>query len=351
MEKGAAALLEWFVAQGRDLPWRTPFPRDPYRVLVAEVMLQQTQVDRVLPLYRRFLERFPTLQALADADLEAVLEAWSGLGYYRRGRTLHAAARAIAAAGRWPRRREELLALPGLGPYTAAALAAFAFAGEDPPVDGNVARVAARVLALDAPVGSHRLLAAAEEWGRQLYRHLPRPELWEALMDLGARLCRPLAPACGECPLAPHCQAFQRGQAAAYPVLRPRRRRETHRWVALWLTNWEGRVLVRRVQEGQVLGGLWLPPFTPLGHHQAPAPAAAALLAEVGGQGQLRPAPSVTHSITFRTITVLPFIGRCRDSHAAEMSQGLWVDPQNPGVPTSSLTRKLFLACPGTPGG
>ncbi len=333
------------MAQQRQLPWRTPFPRDPYLVLLSEVMLQQTQVHRVTPLFRRFVENFPTLEALAKATEAEVLAAWSGLGYYRRARALHAAARAIHAAGAWPTTRETLHALPGLGPYTAAALAAFSFGGSDPPVDGNVTRVAARVLALNAPASSVRLRREAERWARQLHRHAPTPATFEALMELGARICRPKLPSCDRCPLAAICAAHASNASDRYPLPSSRRPRETHRWVALWLVRRDGRVLLHRRGEGQLLSGLWLPPIRELVDSQEPKAAAAALLNTLGLEARLTPGKPISHSITHRDITVFPFLAKCDLTQVAENSELAWVPPDDPGVATSSLTHKLSLAC------
>lgn len=338
-------LLRWFETHQRQLPWRTPFPRDPYLVLLSEVMLQQTQVHRVAPLFRSFVERFPTLAALAKAAEAEVLAAWSGLGYYRRARALHAAARAIHAAGAWPDTAEALRALPGLGPYTAAALAAFSFGGSGPPVDGNVARVAARVLALDAPTGSARLRHEAERWARELHRDAPTPATFEALMELGARICRPRVPSCYHCPLAAACAAHACDAADRYPLPRPRRQRQAHRWVALWLARRDGRVLLHRRGEGQLLGGLWLPPIRELVDSQEPEAAAAVLLHTLGLEARLTPGEPIAHSITHRDITVFPFLANCDLTQVAEYSELAWVTPDDPGVATSSLTHKLRLVC------
>lgn len=344
MHELTRGLLGWFDKHHRSLPWRTPFPRDPYVVLLSEVMLQQTQIQRVVPLFRRFLSRFPTLAALAAAAGDDVLAAWSGLGYYRRARALHAAAREIVAAGTWPTSCRQLVRLPGFGPYTAAAVAAFCFNGSDPPVDGNVARIAARVLAFDAPARSGRLTRAAERWARDLHRADPTPRTFEALMELGALICRPLSPACGRCPLAQGCAANARGSPARYPAAR-RRERQAVRCVALWLTRHDGRVLLQRRAPEQLLGGLWLPPLRLLGADDSPAAAAASLLHGLGYLATLRPAPPVTHSVTYRDITVVPFRGHCETPQVAEAQELAWADPCASDLPTSTLTHKLRLTC------
>jgi A/G-specific adenine glycosylase len=345
-EKLAEPLLRWFSRGRRELPWRTGFPRDPYAVLVSEVMLQQTQVDRVAEAFPSFLRRFPSLEALAAAPEEDAVHAFSGLGYYRRARLLHASARAIVARGGWPRSAAELTVLPGFGPYTSAAVAAFAFAGGDPPVDGNVSRVTARLRALDLPMGSSALLAAGRELAAELHAETPTPEVWEALMELGATVCTPAAPRCGVCPLAGSCAALAAGTPLAYPGPRPARSRERQRWVAVWLQRQDGRVLLRRVDDGPLLAGLWLPPYAVLSEGTDPTSAARALAGEAGFAGTLSPAPAVRHGITHRDIRVLPYVATIPGNPVAEAMPGWsWQHPTAPALPTSSLLGKLAAAC------
>ena len=340
----AARLLEWFAANRRDLPWRGPFPRDPYRVLVSEVMLQQTQVERVAAGFGRFLERFPTVAALAAAAPDEVVAAFHGLGYYGRARRLHQAAAAVAAAGGWPRQRTALAALPGLGPYTAAAVAAFAFAGADPPVDGNVARVAARVLAAALPAGSPELLRRATALARELHDRESCPELYEALIELGATVCRPRRPRCPACPLAGGCAG--RGDPGRYPVARRQRSAEPVRWVALWLERADGQVLLRRVPDGRLLAGLWLPPLAAAAAGSDTAAVAAELAAACGFSGPLAAAGRVRHTVTHHRIEVASYRGRRPAGRVAELDPGVrFCDPASPGVPTSSLLGKLAGRC------
>jgi A/G-specific adenine glycosylase len=344
-------LVAWFGRTQRDLPWRGPFPRDPYRVLVAETMAQQTQVARVAPAFARFLERFPDLARLAAAPVDDVLAAFSGLGYYRRARLLHQTAQAVAARGSWPRTVAGLRALPGLGAYTAAALGAFAFGGDEPPVDGNVARVAARRGALALPLGGAALQRAGLDLGRALHRDAPEPTVFEALMELGATVCTPESPRCGECPLADGCAARQAGTPGRFPLPRPTRAREDHVWVALWLWRPDGAVLLRRVTDGPVLRGLWLPPYAPLRAGETLAAAATALARSHGHAGGLEARAPVRHGITHRRITVHPFAatvfaGRARDRAPPDEALG-WYDARTPGVATSALLGKLFRACAG----
>jgi A/G-specific adenine glycosylase len=250
------AILRWYTRSRRRLPWRDR--PEPYAVWVAEVMLQQTQVATVVPYYERFLERFPTVEALAEASLDEVLKAWEGLGYYARARNLHRAARTLRdrCGGRLPRDPEALRRLPGIGEYIAAAIASIAFGRPVPVVDGNVVRWLSRLVALEDPVdrppGRRRLKTLAEAL---LDRE--RPGDWnQASMELGALVCRPRDPRCGECPAARWCLAHRRGEPTAYPKRSPRRPIPTVE-VAVAVIRKEDRVLVtQRPPEGH-LGGLW----------------------------------------------------------------------------------------------
>lgn len=218
----AAALLRWYRRAGRDLPFRRTC--DPWAIWVAETVLQQTTVAAGVPRWERFLGRFPTVAALAAAGEREVLAEWSGLGYYARARNLHRAARLLASGGGGvPRTYEELAALPGVGPYTAAAVASIAFGVPVPLVDGNVARVLARLLAIpgDGRSGDSGR-AVREAAGALLDRRRPGDHN-QALMELGALVCLPRAPRCGECPLARRCRARATGLAGAFPAPRPRK--------------------------------------------------------------------------------------------------------------------------------
>lgn len=329
-------LLEWFSHNRRSFPWRTPFPRDPYLVLVSEVMLQQTQAIRVAELLPGFLERFPTLERLAAAEEEEAVAAFAGLGYYRRARLLHRLAREVSLRG-WPRDLRELAQLPGLGPYTAAAVAAFAFGKLTPPVDGNVCRVAARLLALDLPLGSPLLRARAAQLATGLAEQSGTPEVFEALMELGATVCTPAQPRCSTCPLASRCAAFQAGQPTAFPRPRPGRARETPTWVALWAENPAGEVLLQRIVEPP-LAGLWLPP---LDRGEGELEARAAALAQRAG---VCASPSfvgnVRHHITHRRITVVLFRAKVLPAVREADNRWRWAKP-SAFLPTSSLAAKL----------
>ncbi|MBL0946902.1 MAG: A/G-specific adenine glycosylase [Brevundimonas sp.] len=261
------ALMSWYGAHARALPWRMPpgsaARADPYRVWLSEVMLQQTTVPHATPYFEAFTTRWPTVEALAAAEDEAVMGAWAGLGYYARARNLLACARAVARdhGGVFPGTEEGLRALPGLGTYTAAAVAAIAFGRRAVVVDGNVERVLARLFTVETPLPKARpeLRALADAL-------TPEPEAFDpgdwaqALMDLGSRICRPRSPLCGECPLAGDCQARASGMPEAWPKKMakvPKPRREGVVWV---LVDGAGRVgLVKRPDKGLLGGMLALP--------------------------------------------------------------------------------------------
>jgi A/G-specific adenine glycosylase len=342
----ARRLLGWFQKVARPLPWRADLPRDPYRVLLSEVMAQQTQVERVVPAYAAFLARFPTVETLAAASTDQVLKAFTGLGYYRRARSLHDAAREVVAAGGWPATPEELRRLPGVGAYTAAAVAAFCFSGSEPPVDGNVARVAARVRAIPLPLGSAALARHARAFAAELYAQRRTALVFEALMELGAIVCTPAAPRCPACPLRPGCAAARADTPEAFPLPRPQRALEDHRWVAVWLTRSDGRVLLARVADRRLLAGLWLPPFAVLSDGSRPATVARSLASMAGHHGPLERAAPVTHSITHRRIEVMPFVGAWSAVRVGEKRPGWgWHDPDRLAVGTSTLLAKLRAVC------
>jgi A/G-specific adenine glycosylase len=251
-----APLSPWFDRVRRDLPWRAadldkPHP-DPYAVLVSELMLQQTQVATVVSYFTRWLERFPTAEALAEADEDAVHKAWEGLGYYRRARFLRAAAASVGAGG-WPGDLEGLAGLPGLGPYTAAAVGAIAFQWPTPALDGNAFRVLARLLLIEGDPKAHA--APLRSWlAPALTAHGPS-RMTQAIMELGATVCGP-SPACGACPLADRCGAHHAGRTAEIP---PTLKRPKPKASTLWLValEAEGHVLLHPPATTGLLAGLW----------------------------------------------------------------------------------------------
>ena len=245
------ALLAWYDREKRELPWRGT--QDPYRVWLSEIMLQQTRAEAVAPRYEAFLTRFPTVEALAAADEEAVLKAWEGMGYYSRARNLRRAAMEVVRRGGFPRSAKEWQKLPGVGAYTAAAVASIAFHEAAPALDGNQARVLSRLLAFEGTVDTPQRLRAQAE--ALIDRERPG-DYNQALMDLGSGVCTPRAPKCGLCPVAAFCAARAGGDAESYPHLPPPiARREVE--VTVVLAYLGGRVLVRRRPSKGLLAGLW----------------------------------------------------------------------------------------------
>ena len=255
----AEQLLAWYDRNGRELPWRQT--RDPYAIWVSEIMLHQTQVTTARPYYERFLRRFPTLPALAQAPLDDVLKAWEGLGYYGRARNLHAAARRMAAehGGRVPDDLAALRALPGIGEYTAGAILSIAYGQDLPAVDGNARRVLSRLFAITAEIGAadtQRTLA------RLAAESLPRGRAgdWnQAVMDLGATICVPKRPRCLACPLASACAAYRLGIQETLPAAAPRRATPHYQVAAgvIWQSPARERFLVAQRRPQGLLGGLW----------------------------------------------------------------------------------------------
>jgi A/G-specific adenine glycosylase len=336
------ALLRWYDRHRRDLPWRRT--RDPYAIWTAEVMLQQTRVAVAEPYWRAFLERFPTPAALARAPLSAVLRSWAGLGYYRRARALHEAARLVVRehGGRVPDDAAAFARLPGVGRYTTGAVLSIAFDRPLPVLDGNVARVLARLFALRAAVREPR--GAAMLWERAgALVPAARPGDWnQALMELGATLCAPRAPRCGACPLRRHCRALAEDRVAELPPVPVRRAAETVRLGVAWVER-RGRVLVVR-RAGPLLEGLWEPPAVELGTRASAARALRAQLAELGVRVKLaRTGRIVHHTITHHDIRAEVWRGAVEVGAAPALPRGVarWIDPSRPAVPLTALARKV----------
>jgi A/G-specific adenine glycosylase len=252
------SLLAWYDRHQRVLPWRAPPGRTTpaYAVWLSEIMLQQTTVKAVIPYFQTFLARWPTVQDLASAPLDDVLKVWAGLGYYARARNLHACAKAVAARpdGRFPTSEAELLELPGIGPYTAAAIAAIAYDHPTTPVDGNVERVVARLFAVTEPLpGSKKRL---NELARGLTPKQRAGDFAQASMDLGATICTPAKPRCILCPLSGPCRARALGIAEDLPAKAPKKDRPTRRGVVFFAIRADGCVLIRKRPEKGLLGGM-----------------------------------------------------------------------------------------------
>jgi len=257
-------ILGWYDRNGRALPWRLApgETADPYRVWLSEIMLAQTTVATVRGYYDAFLDRWPTLENLAAANLDDVLHAWQGLGYYARARNLHQCARLVAGdmKGCFPDTEEGLRRLPGIGAYTAAAIAAVVFGRKTMPIDTNIERVIARLYAIDEPFpqGRKRIVALAPGLASKT-----RPgDMAQAMMDLGARVCMTRSADCGVCPLSKECLAVQAKDAVRYPVKAPKKKRPVRHGMVFWVQRGNGRVLLRQRPERGLLGGMMEIPST-----------------------------------------------------------------------------------------
>jgi A/G-specific adenine glycosylase len=338
-------LRSWYGRTRRDLPWRRT--RNPYRILVAEIMLQQTTVRAVVPRYRRFLRRFPTLAALAGTSETAVLAAWSGLGYYDRARRLRAAARRIATrhGGRFPRRFDDLLALPGVGRYTAGAVASIAFGERRPILDGNVARVLARLFLVRAPEGGAR--RRLWDLAGRLVAVTPDPgALNQALMELGATVCAPARPDCASCPVARRCAARRAGVQRLVPPPASRPAPARIRAEVLLVAR-RGRWLMRRRAGTALLRGLWEFPTVGLDAGR-PAGSGGRAAARASGGPRLargRAIATFRHSITHRRYDIV--VRRARLLSEPRGPRYRWVSPGRiAALPASSLIAKVAAACP-----
>lgn len=344
----ARDLLDWYDRHRRELPWRAPPGKrpEPYRVWLSEIMLQQTTVATVKGYFDDFVARWPCIEDLAAADLDEVLHAWAGLGYYARARNLHKCAVAVTErhGGMFPADEAALLALPGIGPYTAAAIAAIAFDLPATPVDGNIERVTTRLHAISTP-----LPAAKPEIAAAAATVTPagRPgDFAQAMMDLGATVCTPTSPACAMCPLRPRCRAAAEGAQAAYPVKAAKRAKPTRRGVAFWIVRPDGAVLLRRRPEKGLLGGLMEVPSTPW-REEAWPDAAAADAAPVDASWR-HTGNTVRHTFTHFHLELglwRAAIGRGK----AERLDGIWVRPGQLGdyaLPTvmKKVVRKALEA-------
>ena len=292
-ERLTIELLSWFENHRRDLPWRRE-PRNPYHVWISEIMLQQTQVQTVIGYYNRWIDRFPDIFSLSRAPLDAVLKAWEGLGYYQRARNLHKTARYVVSEydAKLPSSSKELQKLPGIGPYTAAAIASLAFGENVIAVDGNIRRVVSRLHA----VKDQMTLKMAERLLAPLFTSGKAGRVNEALMELGALCCTPVSPECETCPLMPECTAVRKGNPENFPGTKKRKRPPHIRRKGLLLFQ-EGRLyLTRRPHEG-MLGGLWGIPLIE-DPHGLTVPSIEATLKDV------------SHTYTHFRITVTPLVVR-----------------------------------------
>jgi A/G-specific adenine glycosylase len=335
-------LSDWFRRIARPLPWRAT--RDPYRIWVSEIMLQQTQVAAVIPFYERFLTRFPDMRALAEADEQEVLTYWSGLGYYSRARNLRRGAQYVLAehSGVFPRTREQALAIPGVGPYTAGAILSIAYDLAEPLVDGNVQRVFARYFAFEALLESKQgrefFWSKAREWVDAA--HAPR-FFNQALMELGATVCTKASPKCLQCPLMKSCAAYRLGSQADFPKRKPRRAAEKLWWASLVQEN-AGRVLLVQNAEGDWWQGLWDFPRLAAPAQDAVESAARGHLKSEAHLKWERILPAQEHTVTHHRIHVSPIVLRWSGKTRSGKTER-WVSPQEAAaLPLSALAKKIL---------
>jgi A/G-specific adenine glycosylase len=250
-------LVDWFKKEKRDLPWRKE--RDPYRIWVSEIMLQQTRVDTVIPYYENFMEQFPTLAEFANADEEKILKAWEGLGYYSRVRNLQTACKEVQETygGNVPNTPQEIAKLKGIGPYTAGAVLSIAYGIPEPAVDGNVMRVLSRILSIWEDIAKPSTRKIFEEAVRKLILHDNPSYFNQALMELGALICTPTSPSCLLCPVRDHCHAFEEGTQRELPIKTKKTKIKDVRLVAGILTDDTGRILIHKRPESGLLANLW----------------------------------------------------------------------------------------------
>lgn len=339
-------LLDWYDRHRRVMPWRAAAGKraDPYHVWLSEIMLQQTAVVTVGPYFERFLERWPTIDDLAATDLDNVLHGWQGLGYYARARNLHRCALVVSRdyGGRFPDNEESLLTLPGIGAYTAAAIAAIAFDRPANVVDGNVERVMARLFALEDPLPASKVRLKELAAGLVARREGERSgDYAQALMDLGATVCTPRKPACGRCPWVGACAAKESGIAETLPRRAPKKEKPTRRGVAFWAVSPEGAILLRRRPEKGLLGGMMEIPSTEWREDGWTANAARGV-APVKAEWTALPG-HVRHTFTHFHLELEVFAGHVAADVATNAVEGVWCPPDRFGeyaLPT--VMKKIF---------
>jgi len=359
-------LLAWFRQYQRDLPWRRS--NDPYRIWLSEIMLQQTRVTAVIPYYERFIERFPDIHALASAPQEEVLRLWSGLGYYSRARNLHRAAQEIVAkhGGLFPRGEKDALELPGIGRYTAAAILSIAYGAKHAVLDGNVARVLARLFAVQGDLRDAKLWQSLQESADALLDPKSPGDWNQAMMELGATLCTPQSPQCLLCPVTQFCEARKLGLADSLPARRKKRATEKIVLAAAVLLDPRGRTLLLpppAMPRGQAIHArvsvlvskLWH--FPTIGVRRNPAAELRAHLNEIFPPSrakdppELEPLPTARHAVTHHAITLQPF--RIRVPQLPRVPGGktiLLSDITSPSsLAISNLTRKAARAALAAP--
>ncbi len=342
-----ARILGWYDRHARVLPWRKPpgEAADAYHVWLSEIMLQQTTVATVGPYYGKFLQNWPTVQDLASAPLDDVLSAWAGLGYYARARNLHKCAIAVCERydGDFPSTEAELLTLPGVGAYTAAAVAAIAFQQPAVVLDGNIERIVSRVFRFqgELPKGREALRELA---GRLSPKDRPG-DYAQALMDIGATVCTPKKPECGDCPVSIHCAANMEGDAASYPRKAPKKVKPTRKAVVLWVENQKGDILMRRREESGLLGGMMEFPSTHWDDQTVADSEVTDLLAQLGMMPDIARVSGhsvVKHTFTHFHLELSPLVIRLAGAKRATSNEIQWVSTSDFGdIALPTLMKKV----------
>ena len=341
-------LLAWFREHRRALPWRAS--RDPYRVWVAEIMLQQTRIAAVIPYYERFLAEFPAVESLATAHVDEVLRLWSGLGYYSRARNLHRAAQQIVAqhAGKFPRTLDAALDLPGIGRYTAAAVLSIAYDAPLAVLDGNVARVLARLGAIRGDLREPRRWESLAKTAQQLLPPHAAGDWNQGLMELGEIVCTPRNPSCAQCPVARFCRARALKLTGRIPAPRRKRAPVKIRIAAAILRDPAGRVLLVRdpgAHDGVLFSRMWQFPAVEVAQNPQ-TELAAHIRTRLGVECAplaLEPLPAARHGVTYRNIALLPFLVRIPELPKLKRAHILPLD-RLASLPVSSATRKIAAA-------
>lgn len=340
-------LLCWFDCNKRAMPWRARAGHapNPYHVWLSEIMLQQTTVAAVAPYFEKFVKKWPTVKKLAAADLDAVLAQWAGLGYYARARNLHACAQTIVRdyGGAFPCTVDELRALQGIGPYTAAAIASIAFDVQAVAVDGNVERVVSRLYAIETPLPRSKpdIKIRAEEIASDVTR---AGDFTQAFMELGATVCTPKNPKCGLCPWQAYCKAGQAGTAARFPRKTPKAARPVRYGKVFWITDAQGRFLVHKRSGKGLYEGLYQLPTTQWTHDKD-----AAMRVKAPFSGLVSKGLSVRHTFTHFDVVLEIYTG-VKKAHRVPVSLtgARWIYPENMGdYGLPSLMKKAIKLCMG----
>ena len=327
-------ILAWYDIHARRLPWRSlPDERpDPYHVWLSEIMLQQTTVVTVGPYFDKFLRAWPSVHEMAVASLDDILTAWAGLGYYARARNLHKCAIKVSRefGGEFPKDRDQLLSLPGIGPYTAAAISAIAFDQPETVVDGNIERIISRLYRIETPLPSSKKEITA--YAGDLTPSRRAGDYAQAMMDIGANICTPRKPNCGECPVSEYCAAFSVGDMERYPVKAPKKQKPTRRAVIFWLMRPDGSVLLRRREEKGLLGGMMEFPSTDWREEDTSVAAAFESFFpnwDEKNSGRILLKTKVRHTFTHFHLELQPVVAKIEKSEQFSLPGAQWVMPDD----------------------